>query len=225
MLRTREAGKLSNSAVGRIYGISRERVRQLIGSPPPPNALDHSAHFWERVDMSGGPDACWPWTGARHPSGYGGVSWRGGRVNAHRVAYELAYGNPGKGFVCHHCDNPPCCNPAHLFLGTAQDNYRDSIAKGHSRQRAVDRTPIKGLRHGRASSYINYGCRCVACKDAFVKSNEKYVRRLRARIRQDKNMCGTNAKYQLGCRCVSCRAAGSEHSRKAYATRRVRAVA
>jgi hypothetical protein len=77
-------------------------------------------------------DDCWPWTGPR-VSGYG-VLWRNGNnYGAHRVAWELANGPiPDGMFICHRCDNPPCCNPAHLFLGTQADNDADRTVKGRS---------------------------------------------------------------------------------------------
>lgn len=91
-----------------------------------------------RIDRSGGPEACWPWSGARTPAGYGviGRGRRGeGMTTAHRVALELQLGRPlaRDEVACHRCDNPPCCNPAHLFLGSAQANVNDKIAKGRAR--------------------------------------------------------------------------------------------
>lgn len=90
--------------------------------------------FWRKVDRSGGPDACWPWTGTLvSGKGYGGSHQTdGGPRYAHRRALELTIGRPltRSEFACHHCDNPPCCNPAHLFLGSALDNARDRDAKG-----------------------------------------------------------------------------------------------
>jgi len=92
-----------------------------------------SDRLWARV-VRGAPDACWEWQGATDKDGYGRIG-RGGRGApnnpAHRVAFEISRGPIPYGLlVCHHCDNPPCCNPAHLFLGTHQDNQADKVAKG-----------------------------------------------------------------------------------------------
>lgn len=85
-------------------------------------------------DRSGGPDACWPWTGPRHRAGYGRVWQDGAYRYAHRVAWEEANGPIPPGLdICHTCDNPPCGNPAHLFAGTARDNLRDASGKGRLR--------------------------------------------------------------------------------------------
>ena len=91
---------------------------------------DYAAHFWTRV-RCGAPDQCWEWTGAVLHSGHG-YCWNGKRtLHAHRYAYEISKGAiPAGLLVCHACDNPKCCNPSHLWLGTQKDNMHDCIAKG-----------------------------------------------------------------------------------------------
>lgn len=94
--------------------------------------------FWGHVDKEKSEifyagTRCWEWTAFRAilRGGYGQFSVRGKKYATHRLSYELTHGEIPNGlFVCHHCDNPPCCNPEHLFLGTNQDNVRDMWAKG-----------------------------------------------------------------------------------------------
>lgn len=89
--------------------------------------------FWTKVAVRG-PDECWPYI--RHcVAGKYGQFYIGKPVQAHRFSYELEHGvGSAEGFdVLHKCDNPPCCNPAHLFKGTALDNMNDKHAKGRER--------------------------------------------------------------------------------------------
>jgi hypothetical protein len=86
--------------------------------------------FWAKVDRSGGDDACWPWTGRRHPSGHGIYDHDNTYSYAHRYAYTLAHGEP-EHFVLHRCDNAPCCNVLrHLYDDTQQQNIRDRDERG-----------------------------------------------------------------------------------------------
>lgn len=79
-------------------------------------------------------NGCWVWNGRVNHKGYGKASWNGKEARVHRVIYEHFHGAVPEGMqVCHHCDNPPCCNPEHLFVGTALDNEHDKLRKGRHR--------------------------------------------------------------------------------------------
>jgi hypothetical protein len=91
-------------------------------------AKDVIKRFLSKVSKS---DGCWEWTASKQTYGYGKM-WFNGRLEcAHRISFILFKGEIPKGiFVCHVCDNPPCVNPEHLFLGTVGDNIRDMVKKG-----------------------------------------------------------------------------------------------
>lgn len=109
--------------------------------------------FWERVDRSGGPDACWAYAGARSADGYGRVRLGGRVIGSHVAAYEFARGPIERGLVVRHLcverssrripggplAERACCNPRHLELGTQRENAGDRSRAGRSGRRADGR--------------------------------------------------------------------------------------
>ena len=92
-----------------------------------------AARFWRKVDKSGGAEACWPWTAGRDAGGYGQFRLTDKLQRASRVAVILSgRAIPAGSCVCHACDNPRCCNPSHLWVGTQAENLRDRDAKGRA---------------------------------------------------------------------------------------------
>lgn len=99
----------------------------------PKNKVTRTKFLSRLKSVEGG---CMVWTGHCFPGGYGLAFWEGTQDYAHRVAYKMFRGGIPKGlWVCHTCDNPPCCNPAHLFLGTPKENVEDAQRKGRRRVR------------------------------------------------------------------------------------------
>lgn len=92
------------------------------------------SRFWSHVDKSAGAGGCWPWTMGTDKGGYGRLWVNGHHVYAHRFSWQLAHGDIPEGMrILHKCDFPPCCNPAHLFIGTLNDNNQDMIQKGREK--------------------------------------------------------------------------------------------
>jgi hypothetical protein len=102
-------------------------------STRPPRPVSFAEYFWQRTAVAG---ECVEWQAARYPSGYGKVSYQGRGVYAHRVAWQLTNGPiPAGLWILHHCDNPRCVKPDHLYAGTAKDNAEDRENRGRGKSR------------------------------------------------------------------------------------------
>lgn len=129
------------------------------------------------------PSGCIEWTGATNSNGYGHLG-RGGRrepkVMAHRLAWELARGPiPAGMHVCHSCDNPPCCNVEHLFLGTRSDNMSDMVSKGRSRGQKKTECP-KGHPFDEANTRVYRGRR--SCRKCGIAATARWAERKKASL-------------------------------------------
>lgn len=139
---------------------------------------------------------CWEWQAGRSSVwGYGSARVAGRTVPAHRLSWQLTYGDiPAGMVVCHACDNPPCVRPSHLFLGTQRDNIQDSLAKGrHSSLH--QRKPIKTeLWHGTYSGYNTHRCRCADCRAANAEKMRQEYRKPDSKYRAGALARGRKAK-------------------------------
>lgn len=140
--------------------------------------LSAKLRFLECLDQSGGPESCWPYRGRKARDGYGRFWYLTKRFSAHRVAFFISGGKAPESLIIRHtCDNPICCNPAHLTPGTQRDNMADRTARGRT---------ASGTKNGRAkltpqqviairSMYVPYafGCAKIA---SITGVNEGIVR-------------------------------------------------
>ena len=106
--------------------------------------------LWSKVDKKG-EDECWNWKGYKNDGGYGRTWINDYGYYAHRVIFDLVYPNTitlsapkdtdESGFLLHTCDNPSCCNPKHLFVGTHAENMADKVAKNRQAKFPTDKGP------------------------------------------------------------------------------------
>lgn len=121
--------------------------------------------FWSKVELIPFHE-CWEWAAGRNKDGYGYFDLKGSPLRAHRVSWEINFGAVPPGMiVCHRCDNPPCVNPKHLFLGTQLDNMRDRANK--------KRTNTAGERNGAAKLTRQLIDEILSLKGSGV--NQQYV--------------------------------------------------
>jgi len=101
--------------------------------------------FWHRVTI-GNTESCWPWNGSCHFWGYGEFRHKKKLYRAHVVAYALSFGWAKKS-VLHKCDNPSCCNPAHLYEGTQADNMKDCAIRNRVANRKLTPAQVIEIRN------------------------------------------------------------------------------
>lgn len=155
---------------------AKERERRAKMPPKPARARPTpEERFWPKVKRAG-PDQCWEWqAGKSH--GYGSFRLTPRRaVGAHCFSWELVNGPIPEGkHVLHHCDNPPCCNPAHLYIGTDKENARDRMERGQF---------VSNIHHARAkleATGHNSGRKYPNRKPMPLLLNEAQVREIRQR--------------------------------------------
>jgi hypothetical protein len=111
--------------IAKAFGVSWRTVYNAVGKV---RDDDFDSEFNKRVQRGPG---CWQWVGAKTAQGYGQFMYNRKRQYAHRIALILRDGEDRPGLnACHHCDNPLCVRPDHLFWGTANDNIKDMVSKG-----------------------------------------------------------------------------------------------
>ena len=132
--------------------------------------------FWRKVNKT---NRCWNWIGASDKYGYGRINWSGKTRVATRISWAIHNGDPGSMFVLHHCDNPSCVRPSHLFLGDQKDNMSDASKKGRlqgERPHLKKSHCLRGHPYDEKNTYISSsgGKFCRAChRDSQNKRNRK----------------------------------------------------
>jgi len=150
--------------------------------------MGRKATPWQQRLIRAADSDCWLFSGSRTNDGYGCIHRNGKTVRLHRLAWEEANGPIPAGMrVCHTCDVPACCNPAHLFLGTQQDNVTDMVNKGRFKGRsslnALKTHCPQGHEYTPENTLTYRGMRsCKLCSN--TRALALYYRRKQARLAQ-----------------------------------------
>jgi hypothetical protein len=133
----RGGGKYCSPSCSGKHSIEIRR-KKLEGSP--------SERFFNNIIKSDDDKGCWIWVGLASKQGYGRMTIKKKQKLAHRYSWEFHFGEiPEKMFICHKCDNPPCVNPAHLFVGNRSDNAKDMVSKNRNRDDRGSNHPMAKL--------------------------------------------------------------------------------
>lgn len=164
--------------IGQPKRYVRGHFPHWVGKPPKPR-IPLSERFWKRVTVAG-EDECWLWTGSTRSFGYGTIRLGNALISSHRASWIVTHGQiPESLCVLHKCDNPPCVNPRHLFLGTRSANTKDcSEKKRHNQSRKTHCYRGHPLSGRNLRIAINGARVCRACKCLWARERTAAKRRL-----------------------------------------------
>lgn len=138
--------------------------------------------FWSHVNVSGS-DSCWPWTAWKNDRGRGYTTYKGKNISAPRMAWMIHNNKeiPTGMMACHSCDNPSCCNPGHIWIGTCADNLRDAALKhrmpsGDRHYHGKQDRCFRGHAFNTSNTDIKYNGEriCKTCRNAVGRLNRLF---------------------------------------------------